>query len=106
MITPASSAAATRYSLYLKRDCPTCQLVIPAVSELAAQLGADLTLYTQDDPTFPAMPGVVDDSNLAQSYAAGIEIVPTLIRHDAAGTEERIVGWDRAEWRSSRGFSP
>ena len=84
MTTPAQPAEIARYTLYLKRDCPTCQLVIPAVAELAAQRGTELILYTQDDPTFPEMPGVIDDSSLAQSYAANIEIVPTLIRHSSA----------------------
>ncbi|MDO7639908.1 MAG: hypothetical protein MUQ61_04500, partial [OM182 bacterium] len=62
MTTPAQPAEIARYTLYLKRDCPTCQLVIPAVTELAARPDTELVLYTQDDPTFPEMPGVIDDS--------------------------------------------
>ena len=104
MTTPAQPAEIARYTLYLKRDCPTCQLVIPAVAELAAHRGTELILYTQDDPTFPDMPGVIDDSSLAQSYAANIEIVPTLIRHSSAKADDRIVGWDRAEWRELTGI--
>ena len=35
----------------VKRDCPTCELTAPVLAELAAFGG--LTVFTQDDPTFP-----------------------------------------------------
>ena len=36
---------------FVKRDCPTCELVAPVLAELAGQ--RPLTVYTQDDPGFP-----------------------------------------------------
>ena len=35
----------------VKRDCPTCELAAPVLGVLARDAG--LTVYTQDDPTFP-----------------------------------------------------
>ena len=35
----------------VKRDCPTCTLVVPVLQDLAAR-GA-LHVYSQDDPAFP-----------------------------------------------------
>ena len=42
----------TSFIVVAKRDCPTCELVQPVLREIAAT-GAGLTVYTQDDPTFP-----------------------------------------------------
>ncbi|MGH2515244.1 MAG: thioredoxin family protein, partial [Ktedonobacterales bacterium] len=60
----------------VKQDCPTCVLVAPVLAHLAAA-GVPLTVYTQDDPTFP--PGLAphDDTALDVSYLLDIEIVPT-----------------------------
>ena len=87
-----------------KQDCPTCVMVEPALQELAAS-SESLVIYTQDDPAFPAVSGVVDDRRLEQSYHLNIETVPTLIR--VVGGEEvaRTVGWDRAQWRQISGMS-
>lgn len=99
MTTP--SPAAGRYSLFLKRDCPTCQLIVPVIDELRALAGVELTLYSQDDPQFPARDGVIDDTELEHSFNADIEVVPTLIRHSESAQElARTVGWDRGEWRA------
>ena len=46
----------TSFVVVAKRDCPTCDLVQPVLHEIAAS-GAALTVYTQDDPAFPAGPG-------------------------------------------------
>jgi hypothetical protein len=69
------------------------------MAELAARLGDSLTIYSQDDPDFPAALSVVDDTELEQSFHRAIEIVPTLIRRSTSGDETRIEGWDRAQWR-------
>ena len=37
----------------VKRDCPTCVMAAAVLGEMARQGG--LTVYTQDDPTFPEM---------------------------------------------------
>jgi hypothetical protein len=87
----------------VKRDCPTCELTAPVLAELAAHGG--LTVFTQDDPTFPeTVPGRIDDTALNVSHTLKVEIVPTLIRR-ADGTEvDRTFGWDRAEWERVSGF--
>ncbi|MGD9753682.1 MAG: hypothetical protein AB7W59_22020 [Acidimicrobiia bacterium] len=51
----------------VKRDCPTCVLVAPVLGELQ-RAGVALTVYTQDDPDFPAeVDGRRDDRDLAVS---------------------------------------
>ena len=66
----------TDFIVVVKRDCPTCELVQPVLREIAAS-GAALTVYTQDDPTFPAGLGAIDDRSLEQSWRLAIETVPT-----------------------------
>ena len=87
----------------VKRDCPTCVLAVPVLGELASLEG--ITVYTQDDPTFPEeLLGGVDDTDLDVSYRLGIEIVPTLIRFQDGQDIGRTYGWDRAEWERISGF--
>ena len=87
----------------VKRDCPTCTLVAPVLGQLARDHG--LTVYSQDDPSFPETVGkVADDTALDTSYRLGIEIVPTLIRRQG-GQETRIIGWNRAEWQDITGIA-
>ena len=88
-----------------KRDCPTCELVRPVLREIAAS-GAELTVYTQDDPAFPEGLAPVDDRSLEQSWRLGIETVPTLIRLEHGTEAERTVGWDRGEWNRVTGLDP
>ena len=88
-----------------KRDCPTCDLVQPVLREIAAS-GAELTVYTQDDPAFPEGLAPVDDRSLEQSWRLGIETVPTLIRLEHGAEAERTVGWDRGEWNRVTGLDP
>src|SRR5262245_27106191 len=68
----------------VKRDCPTCRLVAPVLGELAAAV--PLTVYSQDDPTFPPGLPVRDDRGLEASYRLRVAIVPTLLQV-AAGRE-------------------
>ena len=35
----------------VKRDCETCQMVVPVLSDLREKY--KLTVYSQDDPAFP-----------------------------------------------------
>ena len=87
----------------VKRDCPTCVLTAPVLAELA-RLGV-LTVYTQDDPTFPeSVAAPIDDTALDVSHRLGIEIVPTLIRRQDGQDVARTYGWDRAEWERISGF--
>jgi hypothetical protein len=85
----------------VKRDCPTCRLVAPVLAQLV-DAGLPLTVYSQDDPTFPSdVGGVVDDSSLETSWHLGIETVPTLLSADG----ERIVGWSRPQWEAFTGVA-
>ena len=81
----------------VKHDCPTCVLTAPVLVELGR--GAGLTVYSQDDPDFPAdIAALVYDSELDFSHRLRIEIVPTLIRMQGGVEVDRTYGWDRAEW--------
>ena len=95
----------TGFVVVAKRDCPTCELVQPVLREIAAS-GAELTVYTQDDPAFPQGIDAVDDRSLEHSWRLSIETVPTLIRVEDGAETERTVGWDRAEWHRLTGLDP
>lgn len=87
----------------VKRDCPTCVLVAPVLQELGRR-GVELTVYTQDDPTFPeGVSGLVDDTGLEMSWSHEIETVPTLLRVSDGTETERIVGWSREQWEAFTG---
>lgn len=88
---------------FVKRDCPTCELVAPVLEQVRAS-GVELTVFTQDDPTFPLRADwVVDDTDLTMSWHHGIETVPTLLRNQGGLERERIVGWLREEWEALTG---
>jgi hypothetical protein len=90
----------------VKRDCPTCCLVVPVLDEIAAHRGA-LTVYTQDDPEFPAtIPSRVDDRELVASWHHRIETVPTLLRIENGVEVARTEGWSRRDWEQLAGVSP
>ena len=56
------------FLVVLKRDCETCQLVEPVLAELRGEF--PLTLYSQDDPTFPkGLGGALDDTSLEKIMA-------------------------------------
>lgn len=86
-----------------KRDCPTCTLLIPVYEQL--QRGPlPVTIYTQDDPTFPVT-DAIDDTALERSYHLNIETVPTLIRVEDGQEQARTVGWQRDTWETITGIS-
>jgi len=88
----------------VKRDCETCRMVAPALAALQAQF--PLTLYSQDDPSFPeATGGARDDSALEESWRRRVEIVPTLICLEDGREVARTEGWDRADWRRVTGLA-
>jgi len=85
----------------VKRDCPTCVMAAPVLGELAG-----LTVFTQDDPSFPeTVAGRIDDTALDISHRLGIEIVPTLIRFEGGREVGRTYGWDRSEWERLSGIA-
>jgi len=90
----------------VKRDCPTCGLVVPVLGEIAAR-GRALTVYTQDDPSFPATVAPrVDDHELVVSWHHRIETVPTLLRIENGAEVARTEGWSRPDWEQLAGVSP
>lgn len=89
----------------VKRDCPTCVTVAPALAELEAA-GVPLTVFTQDDPAFPeGVSARRDDTELVVSWHHAIETVPTLLRVEGGAETARLVGWDRAAWRDLTGVA-
>jgi hypothetical protein len=88
---------------FVKRDCPTCELVAPVLEVLAA--GQTLTVYTQDDPEFPAGLDPIDDTQLECSWRHGIEVVPTLLRVEGGREMARAIGWHRGDWEELTGVS-
>ena len=87
---------------FVKRECPTCTLVAPVLARLASE--AELTVFSQDDPSFPPGTHVVDDGSLEYSWHHGIETVPTLLRVRDGRIVGRAVGWHRGEWESVTGI--
>ncbi|CAN5777525.1 hypothetical protein BH18ACT2_BH18ACT2_12490 [soil metagenome] len=83
----------------VKEECATCRLVAPLLPRLA-----DLTVYTQDDPAFPAGIDHVVDEELSVSWNHDIETVPTLIRVVDGAEVERTVGWSQADWQRITGI--
>ncbi len=86
----------------VKRDCPTCELVAPVLADVAQR--AELVVFTQDDPSFPAEPTPVDDTDLAVSVALDLDTVPTLLRFADGEEQARIVGWSRDQWETFTGL--
>lgn len=100
-----SSDNAQSYSLVVKKACPTCELILPVIQQLAHRL--NLQVYVQDDPHFlESLDDInsTDDSSLEYSFHNKIEIVPTLISWDNKEESGRIVGWDREQWREFSGI--
>ncbi len=88
---------------FVKRDCPTCELVAPVLAQLDAATA--LTVYTQDDPSFPDGVDAVDETSLERSWHHEIEAVPTLLRVEGGRETERALGWHREEWETLTGVS-
>jgi hypothetical protein len=87
----------------VKRDCPTCRLVAPVLTQVA-ESGVPLTVYSQDDPSFPADLDVVDDSTLEMSFTLDLDTVPTLLRLEDGHEVARTVGWHRELWEEVTGL--
>ncbi len=83
---------------FVKRECPTCEAVAPVLADLAGR--TQLTVYSQDDPSFPEGVEPHDDTSLRLSWHYEIEAVPTLMRIENGREQARIVGWQREEWET------
>ncbi|MDQ6919787.1 MAG: thioredoxin family protein, partial [Candidatus Dormibacteraeota bacterium] len=89
---------------FVKRDCPTCVMVAPVLASL--QRAKPLTVFSQDDPTFPDGVDPVDDTGLEHSYRLGIETVPTLLRVENGAVVDELQGWLRPRWEQLTGVKP
>ena len=101
VVQPTSSGSLTQLPdgliAIVKADCPACSLIKPVLADLAKRV--DLTVYTQDDPTFPEVADwVVDDTDLSTSWHLGLDAVPTLLRIEGGVETARTTGWDRDRW--------
>lgn len=89
--------------LVVKKDCPTCTLIEPAVRALAD--AGEISIYVQDDPSFlDDLDGQRDDTALESSFTLDIETVPTLLTFEDGKETGRAVGWHRGEWQSLTGL--
>ena len=88
----------------VKRECATCVMVDPLFANIAAS-GTPLTVYTQDDPTFPASVSAIHDKDLSVSWHYDIETVPTLLRIENGEEVERTFGWSKDAWQKFTGIS-
>lgn len=100
---PSAPALPDGLIAVVKRDCPTCELVVPALEQLASS--GSLTVYTQDDPSFPASLAPIDDTQLEVSWHHEIETVPTLLRVENGNEIGRTVGWSREQWEAFTGVT-
>jgi thiol-disulfide isomerase/thioredoxin len=88
----------------VKRECPTCLLVVPVLKQLQ-QSDRHIEIYCQDDDSFHGdIDMILDDRNLEQSFRYDIEHVPTLIRKENDQETGRVVGWNRKEWELLTGI--
>jgi hypothetical protein len=83
----------------VKRQCATCELVIGVLE----QLGDDITVYVQDDPSFFATLNPRSDTELEYSWRHDIDTVPTIIRFDGTREIGRTEGWKRSAWAELTG---
>ncbi|MBT4983501.1 MAG: thioredoxin family protein, partial [Ilumatobacter sp.] len=87
--------------IIVKEECETCQTVVPVLQQLHA--ATELTVYTQDNASFPSAPTAAHDADLAVSWHHEIETVPTVIVVRNGVEVERTVGWMRPEWERLTG---
>ena len=80
----------------VKRDCATCVMVAPLLTQLQSSHG--ITIYSQDDAAFPDGAKVIHDADLSTSWHNNIETVPTVIKVVDGTETQRIVGWLQNEW--------
>ncbi len=95
---------AVTLAIFAKRDCQTCAMLEPLFATLARHATVPARFFVQDDPAFLSGLDAVHDADLEQSFQAGIETVPTLIRYEDGREVARTDGWDRAAWRRVAGI--
>lgn len=90
-------------TVVVKRECETCRMVVPVLARLQDTVG--VTVFTQDDASFPDGIRSTHDADLSVSWHHGIETVPTLLRVVDGRVVERTEGWLRAEWQRITGVA-
>ena len=96
---------------FIKEDCPTCQLVLPVLNAIARHWAHACPIQilgqtVAGNRALEASLGserhltILDDADLHQSYAAGIETVPTLRLLEDEGSTE-LIGFSRDEWQTA-----
>jgi hypothetical protein len=88
----------------VKRECATCQMVEPVLAHIASASNS-LTVYTQDDPTFPSSVSPIHDEDLSVSWHYDIDTVPTLIKVVNGKEVERTFGWKATDWQRITGIA-
>lgn len=88
----------------VKRECATCVMVVPVIEELING-PLPVTVFVQDDPTFPESLARIHDADLSVSWHYDIETVPTVLRIENGVEVARTVGWMRDEWLKITGLS-
>ena len=88
----------------VKRECATCVMVVPVIEQLING-PLPVTVYVQDDPTFPESLARNHDADLSVSWHYDIETVPTVLRIENGVEVARTVGWMRDEWLKITGLS-
>lgn len=83
--------------IVVKRECATCVMVVPVIEQLING-PLPVTVYVQDDPTFPESLTPIHDADLSVSWHYDIETVPTVLRIENGVEVARTVGWVRDEW--------
>ena len=86
------------FVVIVKRECATCQMIEPVLKDIASHK-TPLTVYTQDDPTFPESVSAIHDSDLAVSWHNNIDTVPTLIKVVNGKEVDRTFGWLASDWQ-------
>jgi hypothetical protein len=84
--------------IVVKRECETCRMVVPVIEQLING-SLPVTVYVQDDPTFPESLAPIHDVDLSVSWHHDIETVPTVLRIENGVEVARTVGWVRDEWQ-------
>ncbi len=90
--------------VFLKYDCPTCKLIHPLLTDIQKK-NTSLEIIVQDNPNlFPNL-NVKKDHDLKISFHHEIEIVPTVIKLERNSETERLIGWNKQEWKKFFSFS-
>ena len=87
------------FVVFVKRDCPTCELIVPVLEQLC-ESKILRTIFTQDDASFPELPITSDDTSLEVSFSHRIETVPTLLKIQDGIEVDRTVGWSQDTWKA------